>query len=228
MNYSTGHRTGHMKTLRSGTGMPVAGSSREWRQEGRAPDGPLQEDRPADRNRHATSPGRPAERRRHPNLLATIDVVRDTPGLARFRFIARNRWIAGTHSQTTIHGFMRRLADEMSRELKVMAGGSGRASWLVHDAIVQVPTRGPDVRSGAARSSNDSGSRLFEGGRSCPQKRLERRFQVGGQRRRRRIAQDTRCVAVGHDEGGASRASGDVCVERARARPPAALLPGSP
>lgn len=40
-----------------------------------------------------------------PNLLATINVVRDTPGLARFRFVARNRWIAGTHSETTIHGF---------------------------------------------------------------------------------------------------------------------------
>ncbi len=40
-----------------------------------------------------------------PNLLATINVVKDTPGLARFRFIARNRWIAGTHSETTIHGF---------------------------------------------------------------------------------------------------------------------------
>ncbi len=99
MNYSTGHRTGHMKTLNPEPECPVAGSSRGWRQEGRAPDGPLQEDRPGDRNRHATSPGRPAERRRHPNLLATIDVVRDTPGLARFRFIARNRWIAGTHSQ---------------------------------------------------------------------------------------------------------------------------------
>lgn len=40
-----------------------------------------------------------------PNLLATINAVRDQPDLARFRFRARNRWVAGTHSETTIHTF---------------------------------------------------------------------------------------------------------------------------
>ena len=57
----------------------------------------------------------PLERRRHPNLLATINVVRDTPGLARFRFVARNRWIAGTHSETTIQASRAPAASRRTR-----------------------------------------------------------------------------------------------------------------
>jgi uncharacterized OsmC-like protein len=40
-----------------------------------------------------------------PVLFATIDAVRGTPALAAFRFRARNRWIEGTCSETTIEGF---------------------------------------------------------------------------------------------------------------------------
>jgi uncharacterized OsmC-like protein len=40
-----------------------------------------------------------------PVLFATIDAVRGTPALAAFRFRARNRWIDGTCSETTIEGF---------------------------------------------------------------------------------------------------------------------------
>jgi uncharacterized OsmC-like protein len=40
-----------------------------------------------------------------PNLLATINVVKNTPELAQFRFRARNRWLSGTHSETTIDAF---------------------------------------------------------------------------------------------------------------------------
>lgn len=42
-----------------------------------------------------------------PNLFATIGVVAGQPELARFRFRAQNRWMAGTHSRstmTTFHG----------------------------------------------------------------------------------------------------------------------------
>lgn len=38
-------------------------------------------------------------------LFATIDAVKAQPAAARFQFRAVNRWISGTHSQTTIHGF---------------------------------------------------------------------------------------------------------------------------
>jgi uncharacterized OsmC-like protein len=38
-------------------------------------------------------------------LFATIGVVQQQPELGKFQFRAENRWIAGTHSQTTIQSF---------------------------------------------------------------------------------------------------------------------------
>jgi uncharacterized OsmC-like protein len=40
-----------------------------------------------------------------PALLATINAVKDQPELAKFCFRARNRWVTGTHSETTLHTF---------------------------------------------------------------------------------------------------------------------------
>jgi uncharacterized OsmC-like protein len=40
-----------------------------------------------------------------PNLFATIEALRSQPGLAQFQFRATSRWVAGTHSRTTIDGF---------------------------------------------------------------------------------------------------------------------------
>ena len=38
-------------------------------------------------------------------LFATIDAVRGTPEIANFQFRATNRWVSGTHNQSTLHGF---------------------------------------------------------------------------------------------------------------------------
>jgi uncharacterized OsmC-like protein len=38
-------------------------------------------------------------------LFATIDAVKGDPDLANFRFRATNRWVSGTHNQSTIHAF---------------------------------------------------------------------------------------------------------------------------
>jgi len=38
-------------------------------------------------------------------LFATLDAVKQAPAAARFQFRARNRWVSGTHSQSTIHDF---------------------------------------------------------------------------------------------------------------------------
>ena len=38
-------------------------------------------------------------------LFATLDAVRATPEIAKFQFRATNRWVSGTHNQSTIHGF---------------------------------------------------------------------------------------------------------------------------
>ena len=40
-----------------------------------------------------------------PNLFATINAVAGNPPLAKFRFRATNRWVAGTHSRGTIESF---------------------------------------------------------------------------------------------------------------------------
>ncbi len=40
-----------------------------------------------------------------PTLFATLDVVKGQRDLAKFQFRATNRWISGTHSQSTISGF---------------------------------------------------------------------------------------------------------------------------
>jgi uncharacterized OsmC-like protein len=40
-----------------------------------------------------------------PVLLATINAVGEKRELAKFRFRAHSRWISGTHSQSTMHGF---------------------------------------------------------------------------------------------------------------------------
>ena len=41
-------------------------------------------------------------------LFATIDAVKGGPELANFQFRVTNRWVNGTHNQSTIHGFYRR------------------------------------------------------------------------------------------------------------------------
>lgn len=38
-------------------------------------------------------------------LFATLDAVKGDPEIATFQFRATNRWISGTHSQSTISGF---------------------------------------------------------------------------------------------------------------------------
>jgi len=38
-------------------------------------------------------------------LFATLDAVKASPEIATFQFRARNRWLRGTHSESTIHGF---------------------------------------------------------------------------------------------------------------------------
>jgi len=40
-----------------------------------------------------------------PALFATINAVKDTPALAKFRFRATNRWISGTYSESRVESF---------------------------------------------------------------------------------------------------------------------------
>jgi uncharacterized OsmC-like protein len=50
-------------------------------------------------------------------LFATLDAVKGNPEIAKFQFRASNKWVSGTHSQSTIHGFygaMQEMAHEHS------------------------------------------------------------------------------------------------------------------
>ena len=38
-------------------------------------------------------------------LFATLDAVKGDTDLAKFQFRATNRWLSGTHNQSTIHGY---------------------------------------------------------------------------------------------------------------------------
>jgi uncharacterized OsmC-like protein len=40
-----------------------------------------------------------------PALLATINAVGAQPELGKFQFRAKSRWLSGTHSQSTMHGY---------------------------------------------------------------------------------------------------------------------------
>ena len=40
-----------------------------------------------------------------PRVFATLDAVKAQPELAQFQFRATNRWVSGTHSQSTIDGY---------------------------------------------------------------------------------------------------------------------------
>src|SRR5215217_4832393 len=48
-------------------------------------------------------------------LYGTLDAVKADADLARFEFRLRNRWIEGTHSRSTIHGFYGAGGEDASR-----------------------------------------------------------------------------------------------------------------
>jgi uncharacterized OsmC-like protein len=50
-----------------------------------------------------------------PTLFATLDAVKGAPELADFQFRARNTWVSGTHSRSTIQGFHGAGQEDTSR-----------------------------------------------------------------------------------------------------------------
>jgi uncharacterized OsmC-like protein len=49
-------------------------------------------------------------------LFATLDAVKATPEIAKFQFRATNRWVSGTHNQSTIHGFYGAMQEMAHRQ----------------------------------------------------------------------------------------------------------------
>jgi uncharacterized OsmC-like protein len=48
-------------------------------------------------------------------LFATLDAVKGNTDIAKFQFRATNKWVSGTHNQSTIHGFYGAM-QEMAHE----------------------------------------------------------------------------------------------------------------
>lgn len=48
-------------------------------------------------------------------LFGTINAIKETPGLARFRFRAANRWVNGAHNTTTVKDFYGAGQEDTSR-----------------------------------------------------------------------------------------------------------------
>jgi uncharacterized OsmC-like protein len=49
-------------------------------------------------------------------LMETIRLIQQTPGIAKFEFRAENRWIAGGHNRTTVSDFYGAGGEDTSRE----------------------------------------------------------------------------------------------------------------
>ena len=68
-------------------------------------------------------------------LFATLDAIKGDPELAKFQFRASNRWVSGTHSQSTFRGFFG-ARQEMSHAV-------AQAATADHPAILVGEDNGP-------------------------------------------------------------------------------------
>jgi uncharacterized OsmC-like protein len=72
-----------------------------------------------------------------PNLFATIDFVAGQPEMAKFQFRARNEWIGGTHSQSTMLGF--HGAGQELKHVKAYVADSDHPGILCGDDTAPTP-----------------------------------------------------------------------------------------
>ncbi len=56
-------------------------------------------------------------------LIGTINVIKDNPSLARFKFRATNQWVNGGHSRTTIQSFYGAGQEDTSRSRPFLLEG---------------------------------------------------------------------------------------------------------
>jgi uncharacterized OsmC-like protein len=66
-------------------------------------------------------------------IYGTLDAIKADPSLAPFQFRVRNRWIAGTHSRSTIHDFWGAGAEDTSRDTAFEVDASEPPVLLGHN-----------------------------------------------------------------------------------------------
>ena len=52
-------------------------------------------------------------------LFSTIDLIKEKPDVAKFKFRATNKWVSGTHCRATVKSFYGALKEDDSREPRV-------------------------------------------------------------------------------------------------------------
>jgi hypothetical protein len=52
-------------------------------------------------------------------LLSTINLIKEKPEIAEFKFRATNQWVDGTHNRAMVKDFYGALKEDNSRELMV-------------------------------------------------------------------------------------------------------------
>ncbi len=53
-------------------------------------------------------------------MFQTIELVKEKPEIAQFKFRVRNKWVDGTHNRATVKGFYGALQEDDSREPLVL------------------------------------------------------------------------------------------------------------
>ncbi len=109
-----------------------------------------------------------------PRLLATINLVGSQPDLAKFQFRATSRWLSGTHSRSTMHGYFgaggehRHVAPYTADgdHPAVLCGadaGPTPVEWVLHGDGWSTPApaarRGPPAGAAPARGRGRPGPR---------------------------------------------------------------------
>jgi uncharacterized OsmC-like protein len=115
-------------------------------------------------------------------LFSTIDLIKEKPDIAKFKFRARNKWIEGTHNRATVKDFYGALEEDDSREPAVFeideppvllgnSLGSNPVEYLIvalsgcltTSMIAHASAQGIDIRSVESRYEGDIDLRGFLG-----------------------------------------------------------------
>ena len=108
-------------------------------------------------------------------LVGTIDAIEKSPGLGKFKFRARNRWLSGGHNRSTIKGFFGAGQEDESRkqefaldndEPDVLLGkdaGANPVEYVLHalagcittNVVYQAAAQGISLRSVESRLEGD-------------------------------------------------------------------------
>lgn len=115
-------------------------------------------------------------------LFGTVEAIKDNPEIARFKFRAKNKWVAGTYNRASVRDFYGALREDISREPAVydideppvLLGSNlgtnpveyllvALSGCLTTTLIAQASVRGIEIRNVESRFEGDLDLRGFLG-----------------------------------------------------------------